>query len=161
MADEILSRSGVVCQLDEFADDAEFFYIAVSTQDGGFEHSFRTRDECAVLLARAFPRESEEDIESRIDCALIAAPYAVGGDVVMRPEPSDAPVVETDPQDVVTDLLLDVHREHGMKGVKSFLRMAVANFSAEAGGSADDENTPDDAILDELAEAIKTPVCEQ
>jgi hypothetical protein len=64
-----------------------------------------------------------------------------------------------DPQDQITSILLETHRHGGMKDVKSLLRMAIANFACEAGQTKDNPlESPDEAILTEISEAILTPV---
>jgi hypothetical protein len=62
-------------------------------------------------------------------------------------------------QDVLTDFLLKTHEEAGIAGVKSFLRLAVANFTREFSGNTTED--PDEGVLNDLAEGIKTPVCLQ
>jgi hypothetical protein len=60
-------------------------------------------------------------------------------------------------QDVLTGFLLKTHEEAGLAGVKSFLRLAVANFAREFSGSTTED--PDEDVLNEIGDAIKTPVC--
>ena len=59
----------------------------------------------------------------------------------------------------LTALLLKTHEEAGIAGVTSFLRLAVANFARELAGSPTANPAKD--ILNEIAEAIQTPVCRQ
>ena len=56
-------------------------------------------------------------------------------------------------QDQITDLLLATHRKGGMKAVKSLLRCAIINFSAEYSNSGE----VDHEIVQEIAEAVTTP----
>jgi hypothetical protein len=56
-----------------------------------------------------------------------------------------------------TALLLKTHEEAGIAGVTSFLRLAVANFAREFSGSTTED--PDEDVLNEIGDAIKTPVC--
>jgi hypothetical protein len=56
-------------------------------------------------------------------------------------------------QDQITDLLLAAHRKGGMKAVKSLLRCAIINFSAEYSTSGE----VDEEIVQEIAEAVTAP----
>jgi hypothetical protein len=53
-------------------------------------------------------------------------------------------------QDQITDLLLAAHRRGGMKAVKSLLRCAIINFSAEYSHSGD----VDAEVVAEIVTAI-------
>jgi len=64
-------------------------------------------------------------------------------------------------QDSITNALLLVHKKSGTRGVKAFLRMAVANFCAEFSGKKNPLNDPDEKMVNVLAEAIRTPVYRQ
>jgi hypothetical protein len=56
-------------------------------------------------------------------------------------------------QDQITDLLLAVHRQGGMQKVKSLLRCAIVNFSAEYSTTGE----VDEEIVQEIAEAVTAP----
>jgi hypothetical protein len=53
-------------------------------------------------------------------------------------------------QDQITDILLAAHRKGGMQRVKSLLRCAIVNFSAEYSTSGE----VDEQIVQEIADAV-------
>lgn len=63
------------------------------------------------------------------------------------------------PQDRITNALLEIAKAGGLTGVKAALRMAVVNFAIEFKnpGEAESLPDPDEALLEELADAILTP----
>ena len=60
-------------------------------------------------------------------------------------------------QDQITDILLSLHQQCGMKAVKQALRCAVINFSAEYTPQHCPLGSVDYEIVDEIADAIRTP----
>lgn len=61
----------------------------------------------------------------------------------------------------MTEMLLAAHAHGGMPCVKRILRCAVVNFSAEYLDPENPSPLPDNEILAELAEAVKTPCYRQ
>lgn len=60
-------------------------------------------------------------------------------------------------QDQLTDILLAMHKRHGMRGVKQMLRCAVINFAAEYTPHGSPLGAIDYEIVAEIADAINTP----
>lgn len=60
-------------------------------------------------------------------------------------------------QDQITDILLALHKGHGMRAVKQALRCAVINFAAEYTPHDSPLGSVNHEVVEEIADAIRTP----
>lgn len=158
---DTLIRANVEHKVEEI-EDQDLYTIDVANSKGGRLEDLRTREECLNILRQNFDETEAKTIFLHL---LKSEKYIKGQDEITLTKviptlPKSPDEAET--QDQITNILLETHRNGGLKATKALLRLAVANFACEyAGGENDGTGEPDEEILRELGLAIQTPVFQQ